>query len=400
MAPTGRQLVFVALTQRGDIYKFGGKAGANIANPHGLDCCLAGGTAIPTRRGLVRIDELVSGDIVSSWEEGELVENKVAHLLDRGDQMLYRLSLSDRQIDATANHPFLRVSPEGHTQWVRLQELGPGDEIVTVDNPNLDEGWGLMRGEFATQTIESISPLFMAPTYDIELEGEPNFVAEGIVVHNSGLTAWAAARLGVTLPGGASNQHALCVKKGHKISQAQAKVTPGALGFASGSSHGPSGWHVVISQGTGNATIEARSTKYGINVFPIEGRNFNQGWYLCPGFDYLTPAAKPPPAPPAPTPVPAGPNPLKAVADALQIWRHVDLHVGDRNDGVKFLRAGLRKAGYWCADGDFFDEEVMFFVAHFQEHWGLSDHTKPDWGVCDRAVWFTLTILAGWPNMT
>lgn len=221
----------------------------------------------------------------------------------------------------------------------------------------------------------------------------------------SGLTAWAAARLRVSLPGGAANQQAWCAARGKRISQEQARYTPGALGFASGSAHGPSGWHVVISQGTGNATIEARGKKYGVNAFPILGRNFNRGWFLCPGFDYMSPAPAAPPPQPPPPPMPPSPKPwLQQVADALQIWRHVDLRVGMRNDGVKFLRQGLRKAGYWLPiDGpnaDYFDEQVLFFVAHFQQMHNLSQAGDADWGVCNKEVWFALTILAGWPNMT
>ncbi len=47
-----------------------------------------------------------------------------------------------------------------------------------------------VSGDFALQRIRSIEPAGSAPVFDITVEGQHNFLADGIVVHNSGFAAW------------------------------------------------------------------------------------------------------------------------------------------------------------------------------------------------------------------
>jgi cell wall-associated NlpC family hydrolase len=92
----------------------------------------------------------------------------------------------------------------------------------------------------------------------------------------SELTKWAAARVGVTIPDGATAQYLYTRDHGTTMSVDQALHTPGALLFHFGHEPKnlgdiPADGHVAISLGDGVHTIEARGHKYGTNVFDASG---------------------------------------------------------------------------------------------------------------------------------
>jgi len=97
----------------------------------------------------------------------------------------------------------------------------------------------------------------------------------------SELTKWAAARVGVTIPDGATAQYLYIRDHGDTMTVQQALHTPGALLFHF--SHEPKNLgdipadgHVAISLGDGVHTIEARGAAYGTNVFDnAAGRDFD-----------------------------------------------------------------------------------------------------------------------------
>jgi cell wall-associated NlpC family hydrolase len=92
----------------------------------------------------------------------------------------------------------------------------------------------------------------------------------------SELTKWAAARVGVTIPDGATAQYLYTRDHGTTMSVEQALHTPGALLFHFGHEPKnlgdiPADGHVAISLGDGVHTIEARGHKYGTNIFEVKG---------------------------------------------------------------------------------------------------------------------------------
>lgn len=92
---------------------------------------------------------------------------------------------------------------------------------------------------------------------------DPDPKAHGLAFDCSELTQWAAARTGVTLPDGSSNQLAFCQSHHTMISLDVAAKTRGALLFHPG--------HVAVSLGDGLRTVEAMGAQYGV----LEG-DFNQ----------------------------------------------------------------------------------------------------------------------------
>lgn len=120
---------------------------------------------------------------------------------------------------------------------------------------------------FTVQRIISITPDGEEPTFDLEIEGAHNYISDGIVVHNSELVEWAAARAGINpkVPDGSANQLAHCRKHGTMLSVQQGINTKGALLFQPG--------HVAISLGNGRS-IEAMNPSAGVKQGNANGR----GW--------------------------------------------------------------------------------------------------------------------------
>jgi cell wall-associated NlpC family hydrolase len=92
----------------------------------------------------------------------------------------------------------------------------------------------------------------------------------------SELTKWAAARVGVTIPDGATAQYLEIRGRGTTMSVEEALRTPGALLFHFGHEPRdlgdiPADGHVAISVGDGKHTIEARGSKYGTGIFDATG---------------------------------------------------------------------------------------------------------------------------------
>jgi len=184
--------------------------------------CLSGDTEVYTARGPVPIREVQPGDIVFSFDEEthRLIPARVRATACKGVREVWAVRVGGRTIRATANHPFLVLDPEGAPGradgrnglvWKYLYELKPGDRVAIArrlpePEPALalgvphgardPERWAAfpihaLDGEGPTDEavgfarIEAIVPAGMEPVYDIEVEGPHNFVAEGIIVHNS-----------------------------------------------------------------------------------------------------------------------------------------------------------------------------------------------------------------------
>jgi hypothetical protein len=237
------------------------------ANTVGFDCCLHPDTLVSGPNGVKKIVDIVPGDMVWSWDNGSLAQHKVIVRSEPRQQMTYKLRLRDRTIKASGNHPFLvaikngdgrklrhKGLPTWHTEWRRLDELKRGDILFGLDYAS-DHGEHYSRGidrlsgpEFCRRKILEITELEVQETYDIEVDGAHNFIADGIVVHNSGLTEYAFSKgAGIEIGGVTTAQET----QGKSISPADAK--PGDLVFL-----GPAGatHHVALVSGA-NMIIQA-----------------------------------------------------------------------------------------------------------------------------------------------
>jgi Fe-S cluster assembly protein SufB len=185
--------------------------------------CLSGDSRVYTARGLVPIREIQAGDTVFSFDEeaGKIIPAKVRATAEKGEREVFEVKVGTRRIKATANHPFLALTytkaedrQRGRytREWKYLEDLSVGDLVaVTKTLPETGAEYTLQQSAIRMQTvggsqtltlprpeevvhlpdfagveeIEAITPAGVEMVYDIEVDGPHNFVAEGLIVHNS-----------------------------------------------------------------------------------------------------------------------------------------------------------------------------------------------------------------------
>ena len=167
---------------------------------------------MPASTQLLRADngqEISFGELVLSqerplvWsvdEHQKLVPAQLTHAFASGIKPVFRLRLaSGRTVDATANHPFLTVDG-----WTRLDDLRLGSLLAiprrvpravhaaAVSQPQRGAVAELVRtkpsagaSDLAWDPVVSITPVGAQPTFDATVAGTHNFIADGIVAHNS-----------------------------------------------------------------------------------------------------------------------------------------------------------------------------------------------------------------------
>jgi Fe-S cluster assembly protein SufB len=170
--------------------------------------CLRGSTLVWTTLGMRPIKELAPGDEVFSLDEStkQVVRSKVVGAACSGEKEVFEITARGRVIGASANHPFL-VLRDGRTSWSAVENLRLGDVVAlavdarpgTLMTPSGTESTDshfdgrtphaiavLERElELSFGAVDSIEAVGSELTYDIEVAGHHNFVAEGFVVHNS-----------------------------------------------------------------------------------------------------------------------------------------------------------------------------------------------------------------------
>jgi error-prone DNA polymerase len=125
-----------------------------------------------------------------------LRKRRVLNAVASGRRMVYRLRTGlGREILATAEHPLLTV--EG---WRPLAALQPGDAVAAARELLAGRGKGRVRHRLHWDRVASVEAVGVRETYDLAIEGDHNFLANGLVVHNShaasfALIAYASAYL-------------------------------------------------------------------------------------------------------------------------------------------------------------------------------------------------------------
>jgi error-prone DNA polymerase len=118
----------------------------------------------------------------------EIRKRRVLAATASGPRMVHRLRTAlGRELLATPEHPLLTVDG-----WQPLGSLRPGAHIAAPRRPEMsDVDW---------DQVVSVEPVGMRQTYDLTVEGDHNFVANDLIVHNShaasfALLAYASAYL-------------------------------------------------------------------------------------------------------------------------------------------------------------------------------------------------------------
>lgn len=136
------------------------------------------------------VNERASGvEVLSANEDGELVASVMSRAFFSGIKESFTLDLGDRSVRASGNHRFL--TPGG---WVRLDTLQRGCELAVVEITPISKTGNLITGitldakvgtKVTWRKVLSITSNGPEPVYDATVPGTHNFIANGIVAHNS-----------------------------------------------------------------------------------------------------------------------------------------------------------------------------------------------------------------------
>ncbi|MEA5485334.1 MULTISPECIES: DNA polymerase III subunit gamma/tau [Pseudanabaena] len=149
-----------------------------------IDECLTGDTLVQTDTGLMRIDDQdLLGKQVLSYNESyaQWEYKKVLRWLDRGVKPTLIIKTNQRSIQCTGNH-LIRTE----SGWTPASNIKVGMNILSPV-PVPAENWNT-----SLEQVESVTVVGDEPVYDIEVEDNHNFVANGLLVHNCHMLSTAA----------------------------------------------------------------------------------------------------------------------------------------------------------------------------------------------------------------
>lgn len=140
-----------------------------------IDECLTGDTLIPTSHGVMRMDDpKLQGKTVLSYNETRATweEQRVLRWLQQGVKSTLQLETTHCAIRCTENH--LLRTEQG---WMPARYLQVGMKILSPKT---------------LEKLEAIYPAGRETVYDLEVEHNHNFVANGLLVHNCHMLSTAA----------------------------------------------------------------------------------------------------------------------------------------------------------------------------------------------------------------
>lgn len=143
----------------------------------GRRCMLPGTPVLMADGSWKAIEEIRVGEKVIAYDldTGGRAARTVLYEHDNGVKDVYEIVLSNgRSITCTTNHPLLTRA----RKWLSI-ELGLKAGVSVVVLNEAGDGW-------AEAEIQSITYAGQSQTYDIEVEWDHNFIANGIVCHNTG----------------------------------------------------------------------------------------------------------------------------------------------------------------------------------------------------------------------
>ena len=152
---------------------------------YGFPECVVGDTrVIDAETGAwARIEDVVEGRVplrftLTCSDDLKIEKSRVVAAKASGRKQVFKLRTAlGREIEATANHPFLTMSG-----WTKLGDLKVGDAVATARAEDASAAW---------DEITSIEPTRECETYDLSIDGNHNFLANDFVVHNSHAASFA-----------------------------------------------------------------------------------------------------------------------------------------------------------------------------------------------------------------
>lgn len=158
--------------------------------------CLHSGSLVEMANGSHKpIERIVPGDHVLTINEDSYraQPRKVLAVECNGTRETVVVRSAQRSLRATPHHPILT-----HRGWVNAGELKRGERIAVAkhlhhpcDEADSEFVWpgcdALADGDVVWEEVVAVKPADPATTWDLSVEGNHNFIANGIVVHNTQL---------------------------------------------------------------------------------------------------------------------------------------------------------------------------------------------------------------------
>jgi hypothetical protein len=174
----------------------------------GIGCIASGTTILTSQPRPIRIEKIKPGQKIYNYNGVNPVVDEVTDVVFQGKKEVFEVSFDKilvgnnsaafeiPTIKATANHPFFT-----RKGWVRLDCLKPGHEILRFSK-NLKETW---------VKVKEVKPAGIEDTWDLTIKNNPNFFANGLVVHNSGKSYLSSMAISYTI------HTLLCLKNPQKF---------------------------------------------------------------------------------------------------------------------------------------------------------------------------------------
>lgn len=142
--------------------------------------CMTGDTPVLMGDGREKpLRDVRPGDWVATYDDGGMTTEKVLNHRSNGPDQVFVIKMaSEVSVRANERHPFL-VRRGKEEAWVRVKDLRTGDSVVSR-SLSLSSA-----SEFATDTIVHIAPAGVEEVFDIQVERTENFIANGLVSHNT-----------------------------------------------------------------------------------------------------------------------------------------------------------------------------------------------------------------------
>jgi hypothetical protein len=155
--------------------------------------CLPNTAFVATETGSQTIDTLVPGQRVWVWNGTSLELSPIKHVVSSGKKQIIEISTPRRALQSSLNHPILTWNTTSASSEYKLAEdIKLGDLLVVStgvrdDANNIFDLYVVGDDTFVTtEPVIDLKMLDEQDTYDIQVESEhSNFIANGVVVHNS-----------------------------------------------------------------------------------------------------------------------------------------------------------------------------------------------------------------------
>jgi predicted phage terminase large subunit-like protein len=179
---------FDALEKAYQWFTFGARtrlmSGGRVAVIH----CMTGDTPVLMGDGSERpLRDVRPGDVVASYENGVVTQAKVLNWASQGlDHILTIKTTSGKILRANERHPLL-AQTEGKLEWTKVRDLRVGSRLIGVSQPPATPSIFAPLNTYVL-TLDPIVEITLdgyEEVFDIQVEGTENFIANGIISHNT-----------------------------------------------------------------------------------------------------------------------------------------------------------------------------------------------------------------------